>query len=47
MLDRTKGYLDQLVGKPLENVRLACEMIMLDFDNIGIHAQGFTRILFH
>lgn len=45
MVNRTKGYLNQLVGKPLEDVRLACEMIMLDFGNIGIHAQGFTRIM--
>ena len=40
-----KAYLQQLLGKTLLDIRLVCEMIVLDFGEFGVHAQGFTRIL--
>ena len=45
MFQKAKEYLDQLIGKTLQNITLACEMIVLDFGNFGVHAQGFVRIL--
>jgi hypothetical protein len=39
------AHLQQLIGTTLEDVRLACEMIVLDFGSYGVHAQGFARIL--
>lgn len=43
--DKIKAYLKQLVGTTLHDVRLACEMIVLDFGKFGVHTQCFTRII--
>ena len=45
-LQNLKEYLQILVGKTLEDVNLACEMIMFTFGNVDIHAQCFTRIIY-
>ena len=44
-LQETKEYLEQLIGKRLDNLCLACQMMMFSFDNIAIHSQCFTRII--
>ncbi|MBE6925531.1 MAG: hypothetical protein E7461_01690 [Ruminococcaceae bacterium] len=43
---KIKDYLELLNGKTLSNLSLACEMMMFTFDNIAIHSQCFTRILY-
>ena len=35
----------QIVGKSLDNLNLACEMIMFSFSDYELHAQCFTRII--
>lgn len=44
---RTKiiDRLELLKGKNLDNLSLACEMMMFTFGDIVIHSQCFTRIL--
>lgn len=44
MVEKLHNYLDQLVGIKLKDIKLACQMIILDFGNIGIHCQQFTRV---
>lgn len=44
MAEKLHNYLDQLVGIKLKDIKLACQMIILDFGNIGIHCQQFTRV---
>lgn len=39
-------YLNLLNGRNLDNLNLACEMMMFNFGNISIHSQCFTRILY-
>ena len=38
-------YLQVIVGKKLEKLNLACEMIMFSFEEYAFHALGFTRII--
>lgn len=44
MIEKLHNYLDQLVGSKLEDIKLACQMIILNFGNVGIHCQQFTRV---
>ncbi|MGM9968999.1 MAG: hypothetical protein ACI35S_01215 [Anaeroplasma sp.] len=44
MFEKLQNYLDQLVGSKLKDIKLACQMIILDFGNISIHCQQFTRV---
>jgi len=34
-----------LLGKKLEKLNLACEMMMFDFGDLKLHTQGLTRIV--
>ncbi len=45
MNERLQNYLNNLVGKYLTRINLVCEMIILDFENIGLHSQCLTRII--
>lgn len=38
-------FLDNLIGKTLYDISLACEMMMFGFENRCIHSQCFTRIV--
>ncbi len=40
-----KNHLDLLIGRKLDNLNLACEMMMFIFGDISVHSQCFTRIL--
>ena len=44
MVEKLHNYLDKLVGIKLKDIKLACQMIILNFGNIGIHCQQFTRV---
>ena len=44
MVEKLHNYLEQLVGSELKDIKLACQMIILNFDNVGIHCQQFTRV---
>ena len=44
-IEKIKDYLKELDGRKLDNLNLACEMIMLCFGDISIHSQCFTRII--
>lgn len=43
--EKIKTYLDQIIGRTLDKVGLACEMMSFNFGDIALHAQCFTRIL--
>jgi len=38
-------YLQVIVGKKLEELNLACEMMMFSFEDYDFHALGLTRII--
>ena len=38
-------YLQVIVGKKLENLGLACEMMVFSFEDYAFHALGLTRII--
>ena len=38
-------YLQVIVGKKLEKLNLACEMMMFSFEDYAFHALGLTRII--
>lgn len=38
-------YLQIIVGKRLDALNLACEMMMFHFEKFALHAQCFTRII--
>ena len=40
-----KNYLELLIGRSLDSVNLACEMLMFAFGDISLHSQCFTRIM--
>ena len=40
-----KKYLESLESRYLDDVNLACEMMMFRFGDISIHSQCFARIL--
>ncbi len=42
---KLKSAVASLVGKTLQSLNFACEMMMFDFENLCIHSQCFTRIL--
>lgn len=42
---RLKKYLQSIVGKQLDALNLACEMMMFSFESYALHAQCFTRII--
>ena len=44
MVEKLHNYLDKLVGIKLKDIKLACQMIILNFGNNGIHCQQFTRV---
>ena len=39
-------HLHTIVGKRLDTIELACEMMMFSFEQYALHAQCFTRIIF-
>jgi hypothetical protein len=43
--ERIKEYLDLIIGRPLDDLNLACEMMMFTFGDISLHSQCFTRIM--
>lgn len=38
-------HLQVIVGKKIDSIRLACEMMMFDFEDYALHALCFTRII--
>ena len=44
MYEKLHGYLNELIGKKLERMKLVFQMIVLDFGKYGIHCQSFTRV---
>ena len=38
-------YLQAIVGKKLETLNLACEMMMFSFEEYELHAECLTRII--
>ena len=38
-------YLQVIVGKQLDTLNMACEMMMFSFENYALHAQCLTRII--
>ena len=40
-----KKYLQAIIGKQLDMLNLACEMMMFSFENYALHAQCLTRII--
>lgn len=40
-----KKQLSAIVGKSLNDLNFACEMMMLSFGEFELHAQGFTRVI--
>ncbi len=42
---KIKDYLKELDGRTLDDLNLACEMMMFCFGDICIHSQCFTRII--
>ena len=38
-------YLHAIVGKKLDKLNLACEMMMFNFEDYSFHALGLTRII--
>lgn len=45
MIKKVNDCLNQLNNCKLLNFKLACEMMMFDFGNIGLHCQGLTRVI--
>ena len=41
-----KKYLQTIVGKKLDRLRLACEMMCFSFEEYALHAQCLTRIIY-
>lgn len=44
MYEKLHSYLNDLIGKKLEKMKLVFQMIVLDFEKYGIHCQSFTRV---
>ena len=42
---KLQEYLQMIVGKRLDALNLACEMMMFSFEKFALHAQCFTRII--
>ena len=42
---KLKGHLQTIVGKQLDGLNLACEMMMFSFEEYALHAQCLTRII--
>lgn len=40
-----KKYLEHIIGKRLDELSLACEMMMFSFENYKLNAQCFGRII--
>lgn len=45
MNEKLQKYINNIIGLKLEEINLACEMIMLNFGNYKIHFQSFTRVI--
>ena len=45
MNKKLQKYINNIIGLKLEEINLACEMIMLNFGNYKIHIQSFTRVI--
>lgn len=45
MNKKLQKYINNIIGLKLEEINLACEMIMLNFGNYKIHFQSFTRVI--
>lgn len=43
--DILQGHFESIVGKRLEELRLACEMMMFSFEEYALHTQCLTRII--
>ena len=41
---KIKEHLQTIVGKQLDAINLACEMMMFSFEKYELHAQCLTRI---
>ena len=44
-IEKINDYLKELDGRNLDDLHLACEMMMFCFGDISIHSQCFTRII--
>ena len=42
---KLKEHLQAIVGKQLDSLNLACEMMMFNFENYALHTQCLTRII--
>ena len=40
-----KKQLSAIIGKSLDDLNFACEMMMFSFGEFELHAQGFTRVI--
>lgn len=45
MRKRVNEYLNKPNNCKLNSLKLACDMMVFDFGNIGLHCQGLTRII--
>lgn len=45
MNKKLQKYINNIIGLKIEEINLACEMIMLNFENYKIHFQSFTRVI--
>ena len=45
MNQKLQKYINNIIGLKLEEINLACEIIMLNFGNYKIHFQSFTRVI--
>ena len=45
MNKKLQKYINNIIGLKLEEINLACEIIMLNFGNYKIHFQSFTRVI--
>ena len=43
--DKLNEHLQAIVGKQLDALNMACEMMMFSFEKYALHAQCFTRII--
>ena len=44
--DKLNEHLQIIIGKQLDSLHLACEMMMFSFEGYALHAQCLTRIIY-
>ena len=44
--DKLNEHLQIIIGKQLDSLHLACEMMMFNFEGYALHAQCLTRIIY-